>query len=312
MSSLKRNIKKMGLIFKKHSPQIMVVAGCAGAVTAAVMACKETLRLEETLDDSKALIDDIKQLYAANDEEAYPEKDYKKDLTKCYISAAGKVVKLYAPSVALGIGSISLIFASNNVMKKRNASLGAAYATLDSMYRSYRKNVKETFGEDIDRDMRLGITREVVEVEKVDEKTGKTKTVKETKEVVHIQADGRSDYARFFDAGCRGWDPNPEYSLMFLKQVEQFLTRKLESNGYLFLNDVYDELGIPRTIAGQSVGWIYDEENPIGDNYVDFGIYEKGFKENREFVNGYEDVILLDFNVDGDIVNNPALKMWRK
>ena len=71
------------------------------------------------------------------------------------------------------------------------------------------------------------------------------------------------------------------------------------------MNEVYDMLGIPRTKAGQIVGWIYDEECPNGDNVIDFGIYESN-KATRDFVNGYERTILLDFNVDGPILD----KFW--
>ena len=72
----------------------------------------------------------------------------------------------------------------------------------------------------------------------------------------------------------------------------------------MFLNDVYDQLGIPRSRAGQVVGWIYDELNPNIDNYIDFGIYDLYKEGSRDFVNGYERTILLDFNVDGPILNN--------
>ena len=115
--------------------------------------------------------------------------------------------------------------------------------------------------------------------------------------------EGYSDYAKFFDEGCREWDKDPEYNLTFLKCQENYANDLLKSKGHLFLNEVYDMLGIPRTKAGQIVGWIYDEENPIGDNYVDFGIYDVYKEANRNFVNGYERNILLDFNVDGDILS---------
>ena len=71
----------------------------------------------------------------------------------------------------------------------------------------------------------------------------------------------------------------------------------------MFLNDVYDALGIPRSKAGQVVGWIYDEKNPNGDNFVDFGIYDLYKEGSRDFVNGYERTIWLDFNVDGPILD---------
>ena len=110
-----------------------------------------------------------------------------------------------------------------------------------------------------------------------------------------------SQYARFFDEGCTGWDKNPEYNLSFLKQQQQYANDLLKSKGYLFLNDVYDMLGIPRTKEGQIVGWVYKEDNPIGDNYVDFGIFAE---HNRGAVNGFEKSILLDFNVDGSIIEH--------
>lgn len=108
-----------------------------------------------------------------------------------------------------------------------------------------------------------------------------------------------SSYARFFDESCPVWSNDSETNLTFLKTQEQYATEKLRAQGYLFLNDVYDMLGIARTKAGQVVGWVYDEKNPLGDNRVDFGIYDE---HNRDFVNGYKDTALLDFNVDGNIL----------
>lgn len=109
-----------------------------------------------------------------------------------------------------------------------------------------------------------------------------------------------SVYARFFDAGCAAWENDSEFNLTFLKIQQNYANEKLKSQGYLFLNDVYDMLGIPRTKAGQVVGWVYNEDNPIGDNFVDFGIYSEG---NRDFVNGFDKNPLLDFNVDGNILD---------
>lgn len=109
-----------------------------------------------------------------------------------------------------------------------------------------------------------------------------------------------SDYARFFNESCANWTKNPEYNFHFLKQQEMYATSVLKSRGYLFLNDVYDMLGIPRSKAGQVVGWVYDPDNTAGDNYVDFDLYSS---QNEGFVNGYEKSALLDFNVDGCILD---------
>ena len=107
-----------------------------------------------------------------------------------------------------------------------------------------------------------------------------------------------SQYARYFDETNQYWSKDPEFNKMYLMQQQTYFTELLKSRGHLFLNEVYDALGMPRTKAGQLVGWIYDEKNPIGDNYVDFGIFKE---DNSDFVNGKANKILLDFNVDGNI-----------
>lgn len=110
-----------------------------------------------------------------------------------------------------------------------------------------------------------------------------------------------SEYARFFDDECSGWTNDPKINMIFIKQAQEYANVRLQNEGYLFLNDVYVMLGLPRTAVGQLVGWIYDEKNPIGDNHVDFGIYK--FDKNKEFINGYAPDVLLDFNVDGCIID---------
>lgn len=296
---------------KKHSPEIMVVVGCAGTVAGTIMACKETLELESTIDNAKARIDKIKENYSGDVSEENAkevDKSYKKELTVAYAKGVGDVVKLYAPSVIVSGLSIGMIFSSNKIMKKRNAAVAAAYATVDSMFKKYRQNVVEKYGEDVDTQMRYGFKEETIEEVVTDEK-GKSKVVK--KKVLSSTVDDKSDYARWFDESCLGWDKDGEYNLMFLRGVERMCNNKLIADGVLFLNDVYSALGMPRTWAGQNVGWVYDEENPIGDNRVDFRIYEN-VERKRAFVNGSEPNILLDFNVDGDIMHDPRLKLYMK
>lgn len=119
-------------------------------------------------------------------------------------------------------------------------------------------------------------------------------------QIVDTETKDYSDYARYFSEGCIGWGKCPEANLMFLKTQQNYANEKLRVKKHLFLNDVYDMLGIPRSKAGQVVGWIYDEKNPIGDNYIDFGLYGP---YNIDFINGNSNVALLDFNVDGCIIN---------
>lgn len=302
MSKLTRTLNRVGLKLKKHSPEILVVTGVVGTVASAVMACKATTKIDEVLAETKENVEKTKDYVEKKGfSEKYTEEDYKKDLTIFYAKGGLELVKLYAPSVALGALSITAILSGHNVLRKRNVALAAAYATVEKGFKEYRGRVVERFGEELDRELKYNIKAKEVEETTVDEKTGEEKVTKKTVNVA--DPNKYSTYARFFDDGCTGWTKDPEYNLMFLKNQQRYANDLLKSRGHLFLNEVYDMLGIPRTKAGQVVGWIYDEEYPNGDNFVDFGIYDLYNEKARDFVNGYERTILLDFNVDGDIMN---------
>lgn len=307
MSTVSGTVNKIGFKFKKYSPEILVVSGIVGVVASTVMACKATTKASEIMKETKQNLDMIHDCAAdegLRESGKYTEDDKRRDLTIQYVQTGIKLVKVYGPAIVLGALSITSILASNNILRKRNVALAAAYATIDRTFKDYRKRVVERFGEAVDRELKYGIRKEKIEKTVIDEETGKEKKVKETIEVTDY--DGVSQYAKFFDETSRCWEKNAELNLGFLRAQQNYANDKLRSQGYLFLNDVYDMLDIERTQAGQCVGWIYDPENPDhkGNNYVDFGIYDIHRKENRKFVNGIERSILLDFNVDGDILNH--------
>lgn len=308
--NLKLKVNKFGLKVKKYSPEILVAAGVVGVITSGVMACKATLKVSDILDDAKDTLDKInstKEDPKHTDE--YSEEDAKKDLAITYTQTAVKLVKLYTPSVVLGAASISCIVASNNILKKRNIALAAAYAGVDKSFKEYRKRVADKFGEEIERQLRYNIKAEEIE-EKIVDENGEEKVVKKAVNIVNPS--DISDYARFFEKytvdndgnkiinSC--WQDDNEYNLMFLKAQERYANDLLKSRGHLFLNEVYDMLGIPRSKAGQVVGWIYDADNPVGDNFVDFGLYADNLSYS-DYLNGFEPAILLDFNVDGNVLD---------
>lgn len=303
VNSATKTFHRVGFQIKKHSPEILLVTGITGVVTSAVMACKATTKVDAIVEETKKSIDMIREGMEAGNicDVKYTEEDGKKDLAIVYIQTGVKFAKLYGPSVLLGLTSIGCILASNNIIHKRNVALSAAYTAIDRSFKGYRSRVIERFGENMDRELRYNIKTQEVKETVVDEETGKKKTVKSTVSVVDPNT--YSDYARFFDEYCAGWTKDAEYNLMFLRQQQNYANELLKSRGHLFLNEVYDMLGIDRTKAGNIVGWIYDEEHPIGDNFVDFGIYVLDNEKARDFVNGRERSILLDFNVDGDILS---------
>lgn len=304
MSKVSGTFSKVGFQLKKYSPEIFVVAGVIGVVASAVMACKATTKVGDVLDEAKENLDIIHD-GVKNGEingEEFTEEMGKKAVVSTYVHTGVEFVKLYGPAVVLGGLSIASIVTSNNILRKRNVALAAAYATVDKGFKEYRGRVADRFGADVEREIRYGLKTKEVEKTVVNEDGSET-TVKETVTVIDPEtAVNCSPYAKFFDEASPYWEKDAEYNLMFLKAEQNYANDLLKSKKYLFLNDVYRRLGIPETRAGQTVGWIYDEENPVGDNYVDFGILDCTREKTRDFVNGYERSILLDFNVDGDIM----------
>ena len=284
---------------QKHSPEILAGVGVVGVVASTVMACKATMKLNDILEESKETRDKIKEV--ENNpayEDKYTPEDAKKDLTINYMQTSMKIAKLYAPAVLLGSASLGCLLASNDILRKRNAALSAAYMTVDKGFKEYRQRVAERFGEEVEKEIRYNIKAEEIETTVVNE-DGSEVIIKET--VKTMDPNLYSDYARFFDEYNPNWQNDPEYNLMFLKSQQQYANDLLIARGRLFLNEVYDMLGMERSKAGQVVGWVYNEANPSGDNFVDFGIYDLHKERTRAFVNGLEPSILLDFNVDGNI-----------
>ena len=280
-ANLSRSLNGLAFKMKKHAPEILVVAGVGGTIATTVMACKATTKIDEVLAENTEHIAKTKKYVEENGySEKYTEKDYQKDLTIMYTQKGLALLKLYAPAIALGTLSITAILAGHNILKKRNVAIAAAYEVVNKNFNDYRGRVVERFGHELDRELRYNIHKQEVEETVVDEKTGKEKKVKKNVDVCDV--DSYSDYAKFFDETCRGWTKNPEFNLMFLKQQQRFANDRLEEQGYLFLNDVYDKNVVSK---------------------IDFGIYNIHNEANRRFVNGIERSILLDFNVDGNVLN---------
>lgn len=299
-------IKTIGFKLKKHSPEILIGLGTIGTVASTVLACKATTKVGEIIKSKNTQVEQVHQCF--EDKECkYNEEDARKDLTIIYTQTGIKLVKLYLPSIILGTLSLGTIITSHNIMRKRNLALAAAYTAIDGGFKRYRSNVVERFGEDVDKELRLGLKQKEIETTTVD-KNGNEKVKKEKVTELSNPLDGISDFARFFDEATSSfYRKDPEYNLMFLRRQQDYANEKLKAQGYLFLNEVYDMLGIPRSKAGQIVGWTYKKDNENADNYVDFGIYDlssanKQLNDQKiAFVNGYERAVLLDFNVDGPI-----------
>lgn len=298
MNRATRALAKTKFTLKKHSPEILVVAGVVGTVASAVMACKATTKIDGILENHKKQVDAIHE--ALENPETignaeYTVEDSKKDLTIVYAHTAVDFVKLYAPAVGLGVLSITAILTSNNILRKRNIALATAYTALDKSFKDYRGRVIERFGKELDRELRFDIKEKEIEEVTVNEDGSENVT---KKHVRVVDGHNLSEYAIFFDETCNGYEKDPELNRMIITRVQDWANNKLQRDGYLFWNDVRKELGLDRTRSGQCVGWVLDGE---GDGYVDLGLFT-AYVNNR-FVNGYEPVAILDPNVDGEILN---------
>lgn len=290
---------------QKHSPELSLGAGIAFGAATVVIACIGTTKLPDILEDAKKSIEDVKTVQENPElaSQEYTEADFKRAIALVYGKTALKVVKVYAPAIILGSMSLASLLASHKIMHRRSVALTAAYSTVSKGFAQYRERVVEKLGEEADKEFAYGIKKEKVTETVTDPETGKEKKTKVEQEIVSDGVEGCSPYARFFDDASREWTDDPEYNLMFLRAQQAYFNKRLIARGHVTLNEVYQALDIPETDAGAIVGWRYNKENPSGDNQIDFGIYNVKRRANRDFVNGYEDAVLLDFNVDGPIWN---------
>ena len=304
MNRVTRSVNKVGLKIKKHSPEILIAVGVVGTVASVVMACKATLKVNEIVEETKETVDKIhecvEQQMETEDGAIYVQEDANRDLAIVYVQTGWKFVKLYCPAVALGALSIGCMLASNNILRKRNVALAAAFTAVDNSFKEYRGRVVERFGKELDRELRYNLKAKEIEETVVDENGNET-TVKKT---VHTVDPGmRSLYSVVFCEGNTGWTRNAELNKVFLIQQQNYANDKLKANGILTLNEVYDMIGAQRTKYGQLAGWVYTEDSTAGDNFVDFGIFDVHNDKACDFLNGYEKSVILDFNCIGNLLD---------
>ena len=299
-TSAARFAGKAEFTIKKNSPEILLGAGIVGFVGTVVLACRATCRADEVLEFHRRKIKDIEDAKEIADadpegEMSYDIEIYRQDKAIRYLKTTGNLAKLYAPTVAVGALSLACILTSRNIMQKRYLGVVAAYNGLSAAFEEYRKRVRDEYGEGLDKHFRYGTTYEELPVyDENGKKTKEKEQVEKTETEMVMQTD---DSCRFFDSSNPNWDKNPAFSMMWLRGQQNILNDLLHTRGHVFLNEVYDALGFPHTPQGAVLGWIDGE----GDNCIDFGLYDQNKENVRRFVNGVDNVIMLEFNHDGVI-----------
>lgn len=299
-TSAARFAGKAEFTIKKNSPEILLGAGIVGFVGTVVLACRATCRADEVLEFHRKKIKDIEDAKEIADadpegEMSYDIEIYRQDKAIRYLKTTGNLAKLYAPTVAVGALSLACILTSRNIMQKRYLGVVAAYNGLSAAFEEYRKRVRDEYGEGLDKHFRYGTTYEELPV--YDENGKKTKEKEQVEKTETEMVMPNDDSCRFFDSSNPNWDKNPTFSMMWLRGQQNILNDILHTRGHVFLNEVYDALGFPHTPQGAVLGWIDGE----GDNCIDFGLYDQNKENVRRFVNGVDNVIMLEFNHDGVI-----------
>ena len=308
------NLQKVTYKAKVHSPEILIVTGVIGIVGSAIWACVNTTKVGDVLDEAKEKIDDIhaEAEEAAEKEETESAQPDEKKLVKVYAETGLAFVKLYGPPVVMGAFSLACILASNNILRQRNAALGAAYATTLAGFNEYRERVTKRFGEDVDKELRYGTKDDKMETVETDPETGKTKKVK--KDITRLENDDDGDpFVRYFGKYTKDmqgnvvenpqWEENADYRMMHLRATERYANDLLVARTYVSLNDVYDMLSIPRTQAGQMIGWVYSKDNEKGDNFISFGLTDEIVYDEDG-----NPGTMLEFNADGVVWDKLKLK----
>lgn len=307
-------LSKTTFKLKKASPTIMIVGAAIGGVTAAVLACKATIKAQDILNEHNTAVktihttkEQIEQGVIQLDEgESYTEKDFKNDITTTYVQTGLKLAKVYAPAVTLGAVSLGCMFGSHHIMSKRNASLTAAYIALDKAFAEYKSRVSNRFGSRVQEELEHNIKAVELESKSTNEQ-GVEETIKEYKDIAMQHT---SPYTCIFDETVDTWQPDNMMNRTYLFLMEQSANKRLRTQGHLFLNDVLASLGTHggvtlKTPEGQIVGWIYDPNDPTRQSHVDFGVtnYVEGDEALNSFINGGERSVMLRFNCDGPIID---------
>ena len=300
-NNMQGKLLKGKMKLKKHSPEILLVAGIVGVIGSAVLACIETTKASEITEEAADALEAEKNRPC----DEVSEKENAKNIVSIYTKTFFKLAGLYSPSLILGCLSIAGILASHSTMRKRNAELSAACSTLGIALANCRKLVRDTYGEEAEQKIFCGVTEKEVSINYVDPETGE---VTEGKEVLSVVEDnGVSPYVFYFERPNPNVEDSLQGNIMWLEQHQEVCNMMLKARASeecpLFLNEVLHLLGFDMIPDGQIVGWRYDPNDPNIDSAVNFRI--KVVKK-PDGVGNYKSVIMLDFNVDGDVLREWA------
>ena len=293
------------LLLNKHSPEILLVGGIASVLGGTILACRATLKAPDLVNQAKSMMRAV-DIIAENDPDN-PENapsEVKKAKVVLGLEYGFGLARLYAPAVILTTAGIGMLVGSNRILSRRNAALLGMYKAVDEAFKRYRGRVRDELGEEVDTYFRFKKKKEGLQILDAKKKPVKWDEIEADLpgELTDTEDDRilgmPSQYAIFFDSSSPQWRTDNSFNEFFLKAQQNYANDKLQMAGHVFLNEVYDMLGVPRTKEGAIVGWVKEH----GDDFIDFDIYNPYNAPYGEFETGPStESLLLDFNVDGVI-----------
>lgn len=201
----------------KYSPQILTGIGIAGVVSTTVLAIKATPKAVKLVE-----------------EEAYERKE---KLTP--MEVVKTTWKCYIPTAVSMATSITCLICANSVNTKRNAALAAAYKISETAFIEYKDKVVETIGEKKEKTV-----REKIAEDKVKNNPPTQNTIIMTDSGTELFLEPVS--GRYFKSDMEK-----------IRRIENECNKKMlhDINGYMSLNDFYDELGLEHSSIGYELGW---------------------------------------------------------
>lgn len=288
LNKITRLFNRQLFVIKKHIPDILTVVGIGGVLTGTVLACKATTRIKPIIDDHE---DKVTYIHVVDDK-ILPKNEKGRELLKVYGETGVELLKLYGPAIAVNICSILCIVSSDKKMKRNTLALGAGYSALMNEYLSYRKRVADKYGKDAELELYRG-DRYLVE-----------KNEEENSVNIRVNRMDIGEYTKLFDETSRYYTKTPAINFAFLRKKQEEANHLLKIRGYLFYNEVLKMLDLPLVSEGDYIGWVYDNNMIVGNNYVDFGLTDFTSESVRYFINGRESVVMLNFNLDGYIYDS--------
>ena len=279
----------------KHAPTILSVTASAGVIATGYLAWKAGTRFEDV--EGR---DWDRRKECLKNADIIPDEDVPKIERKNRILFILDTVRTVAPAAIVGAATITMIYFSNSISKKRLAAMGAAYATLQTAFDGYKRTMVEALGkESVEKILKPKLPNVGKSAEEILSSDNKSDAANVSDAVVN-SLKALSPYARIIaEESSTCWDPNEDYTSQNLAAVQLWANRRLERKGHLFLNEVFDQLGLSRTREGAVVGWL---KNGEGDGYVSFGDFDASiYRVPSDDYTRVDSNFIVDFNVDGVI-----------